>query len=94
MGEQTLSQALRAGLREEMARDASVVVLGEDVGAAGGIFGITQSLRRAFGDGRVWDMPLSENGIVGIGIGAALGGLRPVAEIQFADYLFGRWANW
>jgi pyruvate/2-oxoglutarate/acetoin dehydrogenase E1 component len=88
MGQQTMIQALRAGLREEMARDASVVVLGEDVGAAGGIFGITQGLRRDFGDGRVWDMPLSENGIVGIAIGAALGGLRPVAEIQFADYLF------
>ena len=88
MQERTMSQALRDGLREEMARDDRVVLLGEDIGAAGGIFNATQGLRREFGSGRVWDMPLAENGIVGIGIGAALGGLRPVAEIQFADYLF------
>ncbi len=83
-----MSQALREGLREEMARDDRVVLLGEDIGAAGGLFSATQGLRREFGASRVWDMPLAENGIVGIGIGAALGGLRPVAEVQFADYLF------
>lgn len=88
MQERTMSQALHDGLREEMARDARVVLLGEDIGVAGGIFNATQGLRREFGGERVWDMPLAENGIVGIGIGAALGGLRPVAEIQFADYLF------
>jgi pyruvate/2-oxoglutarate/acetoin dehydrogenase E1 component len=87
MAEQTMIQALRAGLRDELARDERVVLLGEDIGVAGGIFSVTQGLRREFGATRVWDMPLSENGIVGISIGAALGGLRPVAEIQFADYL-------
>jgi pyruvate/2-oxoglutarate/acetoin dehydrogenase E1 component len=88
MAQQTMIQALRDGLREEMARDERVVLLGEDIGAAGGIFNATQGLRREFGTARVWDMPLSENGTVGIAIGAALGGLRPVAEVQFADYLF------
>lgn len=86
--QQTMIAALRDGLREEMARDERVILLGEDIGAAGGIFQATAGLRKEFGRARVWDMPLAENGIVGIGIGAALGGLRPVAEIQFADYLF------
>jgi pyruvate/2-oxoglutarate/acetoin dehydrogenase E1 component len=85
---QTMVEALRDGLREEMARDESVILLGEDIGATGGIFHATQDLRREFGRARVWDMPLSENGIVGISIGAALGGMRPVAEIQLADFLF------
>ncbi len=87
MSQQTMIEALRDGLREEMARDERVVVLGEDVGAAGGIFHATEGLRREFGRERVWDMPLAENAIVGIGIGVALGGLRPVTEIQFADFL-------
>ncbi|MBA3824492.1 MAG: alpha-ketoacid dehydrogenase subunit beta [Ktedonobacterales bacterium] len=89
MPEQSMIAALRAGLREEMARDARVVLLGEDIGAAGGIFNATQGLRREFGEARVWDMPLAEGAIVGISIGAAMGGLRPVAEIGFADYLLG-----
>jgi pyruvate/2-oxoglutarate/acetoin dehydrogenase E1 component len=88
MPDQTMAQALRDGLREEMARDARVVVLGEDIGAAGGLFQATQGLLKEFGKERVWEMPLSENAIVGIGIGAALAGFRPVAEIAFADYLF------
>lgn len=86
--QQTMIAALRDGLREEMARDDRVILLGEDIGAAGGIFQATAGLRKEFGRARVWDMPLAENGIIGISIGAALGGMRPVAEIQFADYLF------
>jgi 2-oxoisovalerate dehydrogenase E1 component beta subunit len=85
--EQSMIEALRDGLREEMQRDDRVVLLGEDIGAAGGIFQATDGLRREFGRGRVWDMPLAESGVVGISIGVALGGLRPVAEIQFADFL-------
>ena len=85
--EQSLIDALRAGLRDEMARDARVVLLGEDIGM-GGVFQATAGLRREFGRNRVWDMPLAESAIVGISIGAALAGLRPVAEIQFADYLY------
>jgi 2-oxoisovalerate dehydrogenase E1 component beta subunit len=86
--QQTMIEAVRMGLREEMARDERVIVLGEDVGAAGGIFQATAGLRQEYGPTRVWDMPLAENGIIGIGIGAALGGMRPVAEIQLADFLF------
>ncbi len=83
----TMVEALREGLREEMGRDERVVLLGDDIGAAGGIFTVTMGLREEFGSGRVWDMPLAENGVVGVGIGAAIGGLRPVAEVQFADFL-------
>lgn len=83
----TLAEALRNGLREEMERDERVIVLGEDVGM-GGVFQATTGLRKAFGRTRVWDMPLAESAIVGISIGAALAGMRPVAEIQFADFLF------
>ncbi len=86
--QQTMLEALRTGLREEMERDERVVLLGEDI-AMGGVFQATQGLRREFGRKRVWDMPLAESGIIGISIGAALSGLRPVAEIQFADYLLG-----
>ncbi len=89
MTERTISmvEALREGLREEMGRDERVVLLGDDIGSAGGIFTATMGLREEFGGGRVWDMPLAENGVVGVGIGAAIGGLRPVAEVQFADFL-------
>jgi 2-oxoisovalerate dehydrogenase E1 component beta subunit len=86
--EQTMVEALRDGLREEMQRDDRVILMGEDIGVAGGIFQATEGLRREFGRARVWDMPLAESGIVGISIGAALGGFRPVAEIQFADFMF------
>jgi 2-oxoisovalerate dehydrogenase E1 component beta subunit len=79
--------AIREGLAEEMRRDPKVFVLGEDVGAYGGAFGVTQGLHEEFGDLRVLDTPISESAIVGISIGAALRGYRPVAEMQFADFI-------
>src|SRR5439155_4245575 len=71
-----------------MARDASVIVLGEDVGVKGGVFKATDGLQRDFGEERVVDTPLAESAIVGVAIGASLNGLRPVAEIQFADFIW------
>jgi 2-oxoisovalerate dehydrogenase E1 component beta subunit len=79
--------AIREALTEEMRRDPKVFVLGEDVGAYGGAFGVTQGLHEEFGDMRVVDTPISESAIVGISIGAALRGYRPVAEMQFADFI-------
>ena len=80
-------EAIREALREEMRRDPKVLVLGEDVGAYGGAFGATQGLYDEFGEARVIDTPISESAIVGISIGAALRGYRPVAEMQFADFI-------
>jgi 2-oxoisovalerate dehydrogenase E1 component beta subunit len=80
-------EAIREALEEEMRRDPKVFVLGEDVGAYGGAFGVTQGLFDAFGEMRVIDTPISESAIVGISIGAALRGYRPVAEMQFADFI-------
>lgn len=80
-------EAIREALAEEMRRDPAVFVLGEDVGAYGGAFGVTQGLFEEFGDLRVIDTPISESAIVGISIGAALRGYRPVAEMQFADFI-------
>ena len=79
--------AIREALAEEMRRDPKVFILGEDVGAYGGAFGVTQGLHEEFGDLRVLDTPISESAIVGISIGAALRGYRPVAEMQFADFI-------
>jgi 2-oxoisovalerate dehydrogenase E1 component beta subunit len=80
-------EAIREALAEEMRRDPKVFVLGEDVGAYGGAFGATQGLFEEFGELRVVDTPISESAIVGISIGAALRGYRPVAEMQFADFI-------
>src|SRR3954462_9904345 len=80
-------EAIREALAEEMRRDSKVFVLGEDVGAYGGAFGVTQGLYDEFGEGRVVDTPISESAIVGISIGAALRGYRPIAEMQFADFI-------
>ena len=87
MKELSYLDAIREGLAEEMRRDPKVFVLGEDVGAYGGAFGVTQGLHEEFGDDRVVDTPISESAIVGISIGAALRGYRPVAEMQFADFI-------
>lgn len=87
MAVRTFIEAIREGLADEMRRDASVVVLGEDVGRKGGVFLATDGLWAEFGDDRVIDTPLTESMIVGTSIGAALNGLRPVAEIQFADFI-------
>ncbi|HEX8700938.1 MAG TPA: alpha-ketoacid dehydrogenase subunit beta [Myxococcaceae bacterium] len=83
-----LVQALNEALRVEMRRDPNVVVLGEDVGRFGGVFRVTAGLHEEFGSERVVDTPLAENGIVGAALGMAVYGLRPVAEIQFADFIF------
>ena len=84
----TFIEAVREGMAQEMRRDASVIVLGEDVGKKGGVFLATDGLWAEFGDDRVIDTPLTESMIVGTSIGAALNGLRPIAEIQFADFIF------
>ena len=84
-------EAIREALAEEMRRDPKVFVLGEDVGPYGGAFGVTQGLHEEFGEARVLDTPISESAIVGISIGAALRGYRPVAEMQFADFISCGW---
>jgi 2-oxoisovalerate dehydrogenase E1 component beta subunit len=83
----TYVEAIRQGLWEEMERDDSVFVMGEDVGVYGGAFKVTKGLLERFGQRRVIDTPLSESVIVGAGTGAALHGLRPVVEMQFADFM-------
>jgi 2-oxoisovalerate dehydrogenase E1 component beta subunit len=83
----TLVEAINLALREELARDERVVLLGQDIGRKGGVFGVTRGLQADFGPLRVLDTPIAEVGIAGMAIGAALSGLRPVAEFQFADYL-------
>jgi len=88
VAEKTLIEALRDGMAEEMRRDWRVIVLGEDVGVHGGVFRATDGLLNEFGGERVIDTPIAELGIVGTAIGSALNGLRPVAEIQFADYIY------
>ncbi|GAC1344707.1 MAG: 3-methyl-2-oxobutanoate dehydrogenase subunit beta [Candidatus Dormibacteria bacterium] len=80
-------EAIREGIRDEMRRDERVMVLGEDVGAKGGVFGATEGLQKEFGEQRVMDSPLAESCIVGVAIGAALNGMRPIAEIQFQDFI-------
>ena len=87
MALKTFIEAVREGLRDEMLRDENVIVLGEDVGKKGGVFLATDGLWSEFGDERVIDTPLTESQIIGTSIGAAIGGLRPVAEIQFADFI-------
>jgi 2-oxoisovalerate dehydrogenase E1 component beta subunit len=87
MREMTYLEAIREALIEEMRRDPKVFVLGEDVGPYGGAFGVTQGLFEEFGETRVIDTPISESLIVGASIGASLRGYRPVAEMQFADFI-------
>jgi 2-oxoisovalerate dehydrogenase E1 component beta subunit len=86
MAVKTLIEAIRDGLREEMERDERVFVMGEDVGPRGGVFGVTDGFFKLFGPDRIIDTPLAESVIVGAAIGAAVNGMRPVAEIQFADF--------
>lgn len=83
-----LIQAVNSALRCELQRDQTVVVFGEDIGRFGGVFRATADLQKEFGDNRVFDTPLSENGIVGAAVGMAIYGLRPVPEIQFADFIY------
>ena len=84
----TMIQALRSAMDVMLARDPDVVVFGEDVGYFGGVFRCTEGLQAKHGTSRVFDTPISEGGIVGIAVGMAAYGLRPVAEIQFADYFY------
>lgn len=86
MRELTYAEAIREALRQEMARDDSVFLLGEDVGTYGGAFGVSYGLIDEFGEERVRDTPISEAGIMGAATGAALVGMRPVAEIMFMDF--------
>jgi len=90
----TMVQAINLGLEQEMAKDDSVVVLGEDVGIDGGVFRVTDGLHEKFGAARVLDTPLAESAILGTSIGMALAGLRPVAEMQFSGFsylMIGQW---
>jgi 2-oxoisovalerate dehydrogenase E1 component beta subunit len=84
----TLIQAINSALDEEMRRDERVMILGEDVGKRGGVFLATEGLQQKYGPDRVIDSPLSEAAILGAAVGLAAHGMRPVAEIQFADYVF------
>ena len=88
MALKTFIEAIRETLADEMRRDPSVILLGEDVGKKGGVFLATDGLWAEFGDDRVIDTPLTESLIIGASIGASMNGLRPVAEIQFADFIF------
>src|SRR5262245_23380990 len=83
-----LLQAVNDALRTEMRRDPNVVVMGEDVGKFGGVFRATAGLHEEFGAERVIDTPLAEGGIIGTAIGMALYGMRPIPEIQFADFIY------
>src|SRR5258706_3341589 len=87
MREISYLEAIREALVEEMRRDPKVFVLGEDVGPYGGAFGVTQGIAEEFGEERCLDTPISESAIVGISIGASQRGYRPVAEMQFADFI-------
>lgn len=87
MRELTYAEALREGLRQVMQKDERVFAIGEDIGVYGGAFGVTAGLRDEFGENRVIDTPISEAGIAGACIGAALTGMRPVGEIQFMDFV-------
>jgi pyruvate dehydrogenase E1 component beta subunit len=84
----TMVEALNQSLALEMARDKRVVVFGQDIGVNGGVFRVTERLQQRFGEQRVFDTPLSESAIIGSSIGMAVYGLRPVAEIQFAGFLY------
>jgi 2-oxoisovalerate dehydrogenase E1 component len=85
--EMTFVEALNAALHAEMARDERVFLMGEDVGLIGGIFGVSRGLRERFGEERVRDTPISEPSFVGMGVGAAIAGMRPIVEIQIWDFV-------
>lgn len=97
----SLSDAINEALKEEMRRDSSIIIMGEDVAVAGGVRGVTKGLLDEFGEDRVKDTPISEATIVGAGVGAAISGLRPVVEIMYSDFLgiagdevFNKMAKW
>jgi pyruvate dehydrogenase E1 component beta subunit len=84
----TMIEALNQALTLELERDGRVVLFGEDIGANGGVFRVTEHLQKKFGETRVFDTPLAESGIIGTAVGMAIYGLRPIAEIQFAGFLY------
>ena len=88
MAQMNMIEAIRSALDVTMDRDPNVIILGEDVGYFGGVFRCTDGLQRKFGEHRVIDAPIAEGGIIGAAIGMGVNGLRPVAEIQFADYIY------
>ena len=88
MPEKTVIEAVREGMQAEMRRDDSMIILGEDVGSRGGVFLATDRLIDEFGENRVIDTPLAESLICGVALGAAVNGMRPLAEIQFADFVW------
>jgi 2-oxoisovalerate dehydrogenase E1 component beta subunit len=88
MTEMTLAAAITSGLRHSLADDDRVVLLGEDIGKLGGVFRVTDGLQKEFGPDRVMDMPLAESGIVGLAVGLAYRGFRPVVEIQFDGFIY------
>jgi len=88
MATMTMVQAIRSALDVALGRDENVVIFGEDVGYFGGVFRCTEGLQAKYGTSRVFDTPIAEGGIVGIAVGMGAYGLRPVAEIQFADYMY------
>jgi len=88
MAQMNMIEAIRSALDILMDKDPNVVILGEDVGYFGGVFRCTDGLQRKFGEHRVIDAPIAEGGIIGTAIGMGLNGLRPIAEIQFADYIY------
>src|ERR1700732_5470006 len=91
MAELSFREAIAAGIAQEMARDPMVYFIGEDVGAAGGVFKATVGLFERFGPERVRDTPSAEQAIIGAAMGAAMTGLRPIAEIMFSDFLATCW---
>jgi pyruvate dehydrogenase E1 component beta subunit len=84
----SMAKAINAGLRDAMAADPKVLLMGEDIGALGGVFRVTENLLQEFGDRRVLDTPLAESGIIGTAIGLAMRGYRPVCEIQFDGFIY------
>src|SRR6476659_5379538 len=88
MAQMNMIQALNSAMDIMLARDPNVVVLGQDVGFFGGVFRVTDGLQRKYGEHRVLDTPIAEGAIVGAAIGMGVNGLRPVAEVQFADYIY------
>ncbi len=84
----TMAKALNEGLRSAMERDPKVLLMGEDIGKLGGVFRVTDTLQKDFGEDRVFDTPLAESGIIGTAIGLALRGYRPVCEIQFDGFIY------
>ena len=83
----TFGAAVKQGIAEEMRRDETVILMGEDIGSAGGVFKILVGLREEFGNERIIDTPIAEAGYVGLGVGAALTGMRPIVEIMFGDFM-------